>query len=126
MAYSRAIWNQLKGLTLKELAKALQRDGWIAERRAAATVGFIKTTGNGAATRRRVVLHVHPGKSFGPRLLKALLDDIGWSEDDLIRLKLIRKPSPKGRRQTAGRTPPNRGEPTHRPRNHRKAFAAVW
>lgn len=57
----------------------------------------IKTAANGAATRRRVVLHVHPGKSFGPRLLRALLDDIGWSEDDLVRLRLIRKPSPADR-----------------------------
>ena len=94
MAYSRPVWTQLKGLTLKELARVLKRDGWIEESRAGATIGFIKTAGNGAATRRRVVLHVHPGKSFGPRLLRALLDDIGWSEDDLVRLKLIRKPSP--------------------------------
>ena len=91
MAYSRPVWNQLKGLTLKELARALKRDGWIEESRAGATIGFIKITGNGAAARRRVVLHVHPGKSFGPHLLTALLDDIGWSEDDLVRLKLIRK-----------------------------------
>ena len=98
MAYSRPVWNQLKGLTLKELAKALKRDGWTEESRAGATIGFIKTTGNGDAARRRVVLHVHPGKSFGPRLLTALLDDIGWSEDDLVRLKLIRKPSPRSRR----------------------------
>ena len=75
MAYSRPVWNQLKGLTLKELAKALKRDGWIEESRAGATIGFI-----------------------GPRLLTALLDDIGWSEDDLVRLKLIRKPSPGSRR----------------------------
>ena len=66
MAYSRPVWNQLKGLTLKELARALKRDGWIEESRAGATIGFIKTAGKGAATRRRVVLHVHPGKSFGP------------------------------------------------------------
>ena len=92
MACSRPIRNQLKGLTLEELAKALKRDGWIEESRAGATIGFIKTTANGAATRRRVVLHVHPGKSFGPRLPRALLNDIGWSEDDLVRLKLIRRP----------------------------------
>ena len=98
MAYSSATWNQLKGLTLKELAKALKRDGWTEEQRSGATVGFIKTIGNGAVSRRRVVLHVHPGKSFGPRLLKALLDDIGWSEEDLIRLKLIRRSSSTGRR----------------------------
>ena len=31
VAYSSATWNQLKGLTLKELAKALKRDGWTEE-----------------------------------------------------------------------------------------------
>ena len=98
MAYSSAVWNQLKGLTLKELARALKRDGWTEERRSGATVGFVKATSNGAVSRRRVVLHVHPGKSFGPRLLKALLADIGWAEKDLIRLKLIRRSSSTARR----------------------------
>ncbi len=32
MAYSRTIWNQLKGLTVKEIAKALKKDGWTQER----------------------------------------------------------------------------------------------
>ena len=95
MAYSRAIWNQLKGLTVEEIAKALKKDKWTQESRAGATIGFIKTSANGAAVRRRIVLHVHPRKTFGPRLLQALLDDIGWSEDDLLRLKLIRKTSKK-------------------------------
>lgn len=98
MAYSRAIWNQLKGLTVREIAKALKKDGWTQESRVGTTIGFIKTSANGAAIRRRVVLHVHPGKTFGPRLLQGLLDDIAWSEDDLVRLKLIRKPSKKKRR----------------------------
>ena len=58
MAYSRTIWNQLKGLTVKEIAKALKKDGWAQESRVGATIGFIKTSANGAATRHRVVLHV--------------------------------------------------------------------
>ena len=98
MAYSRTIWNQLKGLTVKEIAKALKKDGWTQESRGGATIGFIKTSANGAGIRHRIVLHVHPGKGFGPRLLQGLLDDIGWSEDDLVRLRLIRKPSKKTRR----------------------------
>ncbi len=93
MAYSRSIWNQLKGLTVEQIAKALRKDNWTQESRAGATIGFIKTSANGPAIRRRIVLHVHPRKTFSPRLLQALLDDIGWSEDDLVRLKLIRKTS---------------------------------
>ena len=91
MAYSRSVWNQLKGLTVEQIARALRKDNWTQESRAGATIRFIKTSANGAAIRRRIVLHVHPGKTFGPRLLQALLDDIGWSEHDLARLKLIRK-----------------------------------
>ena len=94
MAYSRPVWTQLKGLTLKELARALKRDGWIEESRAGATIGFIKTAGNGGCDPTPCRAARASGKSFGPRLLRALLDDIGWSEDDLARLKLIRKPSP--------------------------------
>ena len=43
---------------------------------------------------RRVVIHYHPKKTYGPGLLKDLVRDIGWTDDDLIRLKLIKK---KGR-----------------------------
>ena len=95
MVYPQPVWNQLKGLTVEGIVKALRKDGWVQESRLGATIGFIKTSANGAAVRRRVVLHVHSRKTFGPRLLQALLHDIGWSEADLIRLKLIRKPSRK-------------------------------
>lgn len=64
MAYSRSIWNQLKGLTVEQIAKALRKDNWTQESRAGATIGFIKTSANGPAIRRRIVLHVHPRKTF--------------------------------------------------------------
>ena len=99
MAYSRAVWSQLKGLTVKDIAKALKKDNWREESRSGATIGFIKSSANGAAGRRRVVLHVHPGKTFGAHLLQCLINDIGWSEEDLLRLKLIRKPSKKKARE---------------------------
>jgi len=34
----------------------------------------------------------HPKKSYSPGNLKAIWGDIGWDEDDLIRLKLIKDP----------------------------------
>lgn len=39
---------------------------------------------------KRVTIHYHSKKTYGPKLLKALLRDIGWTEDDLRRLKLIK------------------------------------
>jgi len=37
-----------------------------------------------------VSIHYHPGKTYGPKLLQALLDDTGWNILDLRRLKLVK------------------------------------
>ncbi len=84
MNYSSQVWSQIRNITAKELRKALERDGWILD----------EVQGNGIAyywpgRSIRVTVHYHPGKTFGPRMLKELLNDIGWTEDDLRRLKLI-------------------------------------
>ncbi len=39
---------------------------------------------------KRIAIHYHPHKTYSPKLLKALIEDIGWKEDDLRRLKLIK------------------------------------
>lgn len=40
---------------------------------------------------RRVSIHYHKrSECYGHSLLKALLDDIGWSEKDMRRLKFIK------------------------------------
>ena len=33
---------------------------------------------------------MHPKKTMGPRLLKSLLKDTGWTNEDLVRLGLIK------------------------------------
>jgi predicted RNase H-like HicB family nuclease len=38
----------------------------------------------------RVTIHYHPKKTYGAKLLKGLLEDIGWSEEDMERLQLIK------------------------------------
>ena len=83
MNYPPNVWNQLKGKTCQELMKALLKDGW--ERDV-----VVKTEQVFFRAGRRVSLHVHPKKTYGPKLLKALLDDIGWSEDEMRKLKLIK------------------------------------
>ena len=68
---------------------ALKKDGWSLESASkGATRGYIKRTNTVA---ERIVIHYHPGKTYGAGLLKGLLVDIGWTELDLVRLKLIKK-----------------------------------
>ena len=82
--YSRSVWSQLRNKTIQDIARALERDGWVREATTGATQGYRHSDG------RRVVLHIHPKVTKSPRILKGLLDCIGWSEDDMRRLKLIK------------------------------------
>ena len=86
MAFPPNVWNQLKNLTADDLVDALRRDGWELEPKTGATLAFVK----GPYPRRRIVIHYHPRKTYGAALLKGLLNDIGWSEEDLRRLDLIK------------------------------------
>jgi len=40
--------------------------------------------------RPRVSIHYHPHKTYGAGMLQRLLDDIGWTEDEMRTLKLIK------------------------------------
>lgn len=87
MAFPPNVWNQLKNLTAEQIITALERDGWTRDPSSkGATLGYIKE----GASRQRIVIHYHPRKTYGPGLLKGLLADIGWSLDDLRRLKLVK------------------------------------
>lgn len=86
MALPRHVWDQVKNLTAEDLKRALERDGWVCEGKSGAVLAFTKQ----ASVRRRVTVHYHPGKSYGAKLLQGLLDDIGWNDADLKRLKLIK------------------------------------
>ena len=84
MKYPHNIRQQLKGLTADELIRALERDGW------ALDVGFGKGQVYRHPDGRHVSVHYHPGSTYKPGLRNAILDDIGWSIDDLKRLKLVK------------------------------------
>jgi len=88
VSFSQQAWSQLKNITADRLIRALEKDGWIREEKRGAVQAFRKE--QDGRTMRRVTVHVHPKKTFGAKLLKGLLKDIGWSENDLRRLKLIR------------------------------------
>lgn len=84
MKYHHNIWQQLEGLTADELVRALEKDGWDLD------VGYGKGQVYRHPDGRYISIHYHPHSTYKPGLLKALLDDIGWTVDDLKRLKLVK------------------------------------
>ena len=83
-SYPAHVWNQLKNLTAEELCRALDRDGWIRDTAGGSMRIYRHPDG------RRVSVHYHAQKTYGPKMLKGLFDDMGWSLDDMRRLKLIK------------------------------------
>ena len=86
---------QIRSVTVQKLQSALEKDGWVDENEAlskkrknrGARIAYRHPT---RQSNNRVVLHVHPKKTMGAKLLKSLLEEIGWTEDDMRRLKLIK------------------------------------
>jgi len=85
MKYSKNVWEQLKSITVERLIKALEKDGWIHDENwRQAYVYYNPKNGN------RVTIHFHPGKTYRPKMLKLILESIGWDEKDMRKLKLIK------------------------------------
>lgn len=85
MNYSKNAWSQLKNKNADDLIRALLKDGFLLD--AVVRTERIYRHPRG----QKVSIHYHEGtKCYGPGLLKALLDDIGWSENDMRRIKLIK------------------------------------
>ena len=82
-AYAPHVWDQLRNKSCDELVAALKKDGWDEDGKSGAVHGYKK----GA---KRVTIHYHPGKTYGAKLLKALLEDIGWTDKDMRDLKLVK------------------------------------
>jgi predicted RNA binding protein YcfA (HicA-like mRNA interferase family) len=90
MALPKPIWDQLKATTVEEFISALKRDGFEPDPAGGGggPLAFIK---NVQGENIRVVLHYHPGKSWGPKFLKGLIESAGWNIRDLGRIGLIAK-----------------------------------
>lgn len=86
MSFSQHIWGQLKSITCDELSSALNRDGWTMEPNNGGSMRIYIS----ADEQRRVSIHYHPKKTYGAKLLKALLGSTGWSEDRMRELKLCK------------------------------------
>jgi predicted RNA binding protein YcfA (HicA-like mRNA interferase family) len=85
MDYPAHVWEQLKNLTAEEIVRALKKDGWVKEKGSGAIHVYL------GPDKKRVGIHYHPHKTYGPKLLKGLIEDIGWTESDFERLKLIKQ-----------------------------------
>lgn len=86
MGFSKNAWAQLKNITAGELISALAKDGFVLDTKVRAERVYRHPDG------RKVSIHYHTGnRSYGSGLLKALLEDIGWTEADMRRLKLVRR-----------------------------------
>ncbi|MBN1690669.1 MAG: type II toxin-antitoxin system HicA family toxin [Dehalococcoidia bacterium] len=85
MKFTENTWKQLKNKTTDELIAALLKDGFVPEGKLRTERVYRHPSG------KKVTIHYHSGSAtYSPGLLKALLQDIGWSEADMRRLKLIR------------------------------------
>jgi predicted RNA binding protein YcfA (HicA-like mRNA interferase family) len=84
MSYPSHVWSQIKNKTCDDVIAALHKDGWVKD----VTVGAEQIYRKGPG--KRVSIHYHSQKTFGPNLLKSLLQDIGWTETDMRRLKFIK------------------------------------
>ncbi len=78
------IWAQLKNITADKLISAIEKDGW--------NPHLTISSSRKVYTKddKLVSIHYHPHKSYGPDMLKSLIRDLGWTEKDLKRLKLIK------------------------------------
>jgi len=82
--YSSNIWKQLKSITADDFISALLKDNFVVDVSRGSKRVYRHNDG------RRVAIDYHPGKTFGKNLLKALLADTRWTEDNFKRLKLIK------------------------------------
>lgn len=89
MGYPGPVWKQLKSLTADDLERALKKDGWLRDMDGGSMRIYVHPDET-IKPRPRVSIHYHPHKTYGPKMLQALLIDIGWSEDQMRDLKLIK------------------------------------
>jgi len=78
-------YSRLRGLTARRLIGALNQDGFKLDREKGSHRQYVHHQ-KGRVT---VSFH-HPGDTFPPKTLKGMIDDAGWTEDDLKRLGLTK------------------------------------
>ena len=80
---NKNVWEQIKSIDKDKLIKALEKDNWLLD----TEHKKFRTYRKGI---NKVTIHYHNINFKNPKLLKMLLEDIGWKEKDYKRLKLIK------------------------------------
>lgn len=75
MKFPKNTWNQLKNLTVEQIISALEKDGWEKCKSPTARIPYRKVFADTGDV-KRVEIHFHPKKTYGPKLLMGLLNDI--------------------------------------------------
>ena len=79
---------ELRGVTVRDIEKALERDGFALARSSGSHRLYRHPDG------RRIVVAFHAsGDTFKPGTLRSVLKHAKWGEDDLLRLDLVRRKS---------------------------------
>lgn len=91
MTYPKDVWRQLKAKDCKDIMRALRAAGYQEDVTSGATRGFINAVGH------RLIIRYHSKGGYQRKLLKALLDELGWSVSELAQYGLIKKPKGKKR-----------------------------
>jgi len=82
---SKNVWKQVKNKTADDLIVALAKDGFELVDKVRTERIYRHPDG------RKVSIHYHKSsQTYGANLLKALLEDAEWSEEDMRRLKLVK------------------------------------
>jgi predicted RNA binding protein YcfA (HicA-like mRNA interferase family) len=88
MNYEKNVWDQLRSCSSKDFYRALKKDKNWNQTNSVGSQQIFRNKHDG----RYVSIHLHPSDKggYGPKLLKELLNQINWTEEELIRLKLIK------------------------------------
>ena len=78
---------RLKNLTIRDLIGALEKDGYILKR----SSGSHRTYQHPTRGIRVTLSYHHSGETARPGLINEVVKSAQWTEEDLIRLKLMRK-----------------------------------
>ena len=78
-------YSKLRSLTARELMSALIKDGFYIDRESGSHYQFLHPN------KGRVTLSFHHTRdTFPPKTLKSIVQDAGWNEEDLKRLKILK------------------------------------
>lgn len=78
-------FSKFRSITASRIISALIRDDFYLDRSKGSHQQFRHPDG-----RRVTVSFHHPGETFRPKTLRRILEDAGWGEEDLKRLRLMK------------------------------------